>query len=161
MLALASIGAWAQWQWLDKDGRKVYSDRAPPPEVPEKSIIKRPGGGKAAADAQVSATPETVTAKVTLVPASGPKVSSFDKDLEAKRKQAADAENVKRRDEEERVAKAKVESCARAKQARATIESGVRMSQTNAAGEREVMDEAARATELKRIQAVIATDCKP
>ena len=39
LLALActwATGAFAQWQWLDKDGRKVFSDRPPPSEVPEK-----------------------------------------------------------------------------------------------------------------------------
>jgi hypothetical protein len=25
-----AIPALAQWQWIDKDGRKVYSDRSPP-----------------------------------------------------------------------------------------------------------------------------------
>ncbi|MES2052695.1 MAG: DUF4124 domain-containing protein, partial [Pseudomonadota bacterium] len=40
VLALAgasfSLTALAQWQWLDKDGRKVFSDRSPPAEVQEK-----------------------------------------------------------------------------------------------------------------------------
>ena len=31
-LLLAGTPAFAQWMWLDKDGRKVFSDRAPPPE---------------------------------------------------------------------------------------------------------------------------------
>lgn len=159
LLAVASSTALAQWQWLDKDGRKVYSDRAPPPEVPEKSILKRPGGPKTSPDAQAAATPEPAAA-APLLPASGPKGAGIDKELEAKRKQAADAEAAKRKAEEERLAKVKVENCARAKQAKTTIESGVRMSQTNAAGEREFMDEAARAAELKRIQGVIAADCK-
>ena len=56
--------------------------------------------------------------------------------------------------------KAKIENCARAKQARTTFDSGVRVARTNAAGEREVMDDAARAAEVKRIQAVIDSDCK-
>ncbi|MBX9817281.1 MAG: DUF4124 domain-containing protein, partial [Burkholderiaceae bacterium] len=62
--------------------------------------------------------------------------------------------------DEERVAKAKIENCARAKQAKATFDSGVRLSRTNAAGEREVMDDAARAAEAQRIQGIINTDCK-
>ena len=35
--------AQAQWQWRDANGRMVISDQAPPPEVPERSIIKGPG----------------------------------------------------------------------------------------------------------------------
>jgi hypothetical protein len=83
-----------------------------------------------------------------------------DKDLEEKKKQAADAEAAKRKAEEERVTKAKVENCARAKQGKATYDSGVRISRSNATGEREVLDDAARAAELKRIQSVIDSDCK-
>ena len=32
--------ALAQWQWIDKDGRKVFSDRPPPADVPESKILK-------------------------------------------------------------------------------------------------------------------------
>ncbi len=89
-----------------------------------------------------------------------PKPSGIDKDLEEKKKQAADADAAKRKAEEERIVKAKVENCARAKQGKATYESGVRISRSNAAGEREVLDDTAKAAELKRIQAVIDSDCK-
>jgi hypothetical protein len=36
----------AQWQWIDKDGRKVYSDRSPPSDIQEKNILKRPAAPK-------------------------------------------------------------------------------------------------------------------
>jgi hypothetical protein len=94
------------------------------------------------------------------LPASGSKVSTIDKELEAKKKQAADAEVAKRKADEERVTKAKIENCARAKQAKTSFDSGVRIARTNAAGEREIMDDAARAAEAKRIQGIINTDCK-
>ncbi len=84
----------------------------------------------------------------------------MDKELEAKKKQAKDAEAAKRKAAEEQVAKAKVENCARAKIAKGTFDSGVRIGHTNAAGQREVMDEPTRAEELKRIQGMIARDCK-
>ena len=71
-----------------------------------------------------------------------------------------DAEAAKRREEEERITKAKIENCARAKQAKATFDSGIRIARTNAAGEREVMDDAAREAEIKRVQGIMATDCK-
>jgi hypothetical protein len=84
----------------------------------------------------------------------------LDKELEARKKQAADAELAKRKADEEKVAKAHIENCARAKQAKATFDSGMRLSRTNAAGEREVMDDAARAVELKRLQGIMESDCK-
>ncbi|MBP7574416.1 MAG: DUF4124 domain-containing protein, partial [Rhodoferax sp.] len=104
------------------------------------------------------ATPEAAPAAT---PASStPKILSVDKDLEAKKKQVADAEAAKRKADEERVLKARIENCARAKQAKTTFDSGVRVARTNAAGEREIMDDAARSAESKRIQAIIDSDCK-
>lgn len=152
----------AQWQWLDKDGRKVFSDRAPPPDVMEKNILKRPGGRIApplatTAEATDGASP---AAAVPALSSSSAKPTSLEKEVEAKKKQAADAEAAKKKAEEERIAKAKIENCARAKQAKATMDSGVRIGRVNAAGEREVMDEAARVAESKRIQSVMATDCQ-
>lgn len=160
-LAGASVVASAQWQWVDKDGHKVFSDRAPPADIVDKNILKRPAGRSAPINATEAAeSADTPVAAPPVVPASGVKAGGVDKVLEAKKKQAADAETAKRKAEEERVTKAKIENCARAKQAKASFDSGVRISRTNAAGEREFMDDAARATELTRIQGIIASDCK-
>ena len=93
-----------------------------------------------------------------------PKPSGADKELMDKKKQAekqaADAEAAKRKAEEERVAKIQAENCTRARQALAGIGSGVRMTRTNEKGEREFLDDAARAEEARRTQAIIDQDCK-
>lgn len=158
-LALCCMSAVAQWQWLDRDGRKVFSDRAPPADVPEKNILKRPGKFVAPQDAPPAVTDATPPPSASVaVPA--PKKNELDAKLEEKKKQAEQAEAAKRKAEEDRIAQAKADNCARAKQAKATIDSGVRMAVTNAKGEREVMDDAARAAESKRIQAIISSDCK-
>lgn len=165
--ALALLGAaaaQAQWQWIDKDGRKVFSDRPPPADVMEKNILKRPGGQRtatvAAAPDAAAGTPEGA-ASAAASAGNLPKLSTADKELEEKKKKAADAETAKRKAEEERVAKAKAENCSRARQAKATIDSGVRIARTNDKGEREVMEDAARAAEAKRVQGVITSDCAP
>ena len=151
--------AFAQWQWIDKDGRKVFSDRAPPADILDKNILKRPAG-RAPSAAPAEENAGSAEAAAPALPASGNKVATIDKELEAKKKQAADAEVAKRKADEERVTKAKIENCARAKQAKTSFDSGVRIARTNAAGEREIMDDAARAAEAKRIQGIINTDCK-
>ena len=162
LLCACTLAA-AQWQWLDKDGRKVFSDRAPPPDILEKNIIKRPGGratppaaAAEGADASASASVAGTAVSRPALPASG---AGLDKELEAKKKQAADAEAAKKKAEDDKITKAKIENCARAKQAKANLDSGIRIGHVNAAGEREIMDEAARATEAKRIQVVLAADC--
>ncbi len=157
LLSLALFGicstAFAQWQWLDASGRKVFSDRAPPPEVSEANILKRPN-----AKAPAAAEP-IAKEKIPATPASAP-MGALEKELLAKKKQSADEEAAKRRADEERNAKAKIENCARAKQAKATVDSGMRISRANAAGQIEVLDEAALAKERAHIQSIIDSECR-
>ena len=155
-LMCACTLAAAQWQWLDKDGRKVFSDRAPPPDIMEKNILKRPGNRTGPQVMVSESDTPTAAASAAIPPKAGVGV---DKELEAKKKQAVEAEAAKKKAEQDKITKAKVENCAMAKQAKATMDSGVRIGRINAAGEREVMDEAARATENKRIQGIMATNC--
>lgn len=157
MLAGLSATAFAQWQWIDNEGHKVFSDRAPPPDIVDKNILKRPNS-RAVLPVDDSEAPSPAAAAPVAVPGVA-KAVGVDKELEARKKQAADAEAAKRKAEEERVTKAKIENCARAKQAKASLESGVRISRTNAAGEREILDDSAKANELKRIQGIITSDC--
>jgi hypothetical protein len=153
----------AQWQWIDKDGRRVFSDQSPPADIPAKNILKQPGGTKGKAGS-VSITPAEAasapveTAKSTVAV---PKLSGKDKELEEKKKLAEAAEADKKKAQEEEIAKVRAENCDRAKRSKVTLDSGVRVSQTNAKGEREIMDDAQRAAEAKRLERVIASDCKP
>jgi hypothetical protein len=153
-----SIASHAQWQWLDKDGQKVFSDRAPPFEVPEKDIIKRPNAPAKPSAPTVAAAAETPAPAASAPPR--PPMSGVDKELEAKKKQMADAEAAKRKAAEDAVAKARAENCAQAKLAKAQLDSGVRLSRTNAKGEREFLDDTARAAEQKRIQSAIESECR-
>ena len=148
----------AQWQWIDKDGRKVFSDRSPPADVPANKILRQPGvtGTPVVADAP-AAPAEAAKAQAS---ASAPKITGKDKQLEDKKKQADAAEAEKKKAEEEQLAKARADNCARAKRAKAGFDSGIRMARTNDKGEREIMDDAARAAEAKRLDGVIANDCK-
>jgi hypothetical protein len=161
MAALAGLcfSATAQWQWIDKEGRKVFSDRAPPPDVLDKNILKRPGGRMPTVIPAADVATEGPSGSEAQSPPVG-KPTGLDKELEAKKKQAVDAELAKRKADEERLTKARIENCARAKQAKVTLESSARIARTNAAGEREIMDDASRAQEINRIQGIIATDCR-
>ncbi|HXE22536.1 MAG TPA: DUF4124 domain-containing protein [Rhodoferax sp.] len=147
---LLSASAMAQWQWVDKDGHKVFSDRAPPADIPQKNILMQPAAGA------LPASPPAVAANA---PALAPKVNGKDKELDEKKKQADEAAAAKKKAEEEKVARAKADNCTRARQEKTTLDSGVRIATTNAAGEREVMDDAARAAETQRVQAIIESNC--
>ena len=160
LLLVAAVGslsfpAAAQWQWIDQNGRKVFSDRAPPVEVPDKNILKQPKSLTGGAD--VSAPPAAAPAAA---PAPSGKPNGVDKELAERKKQATETEAAKRKAEEERIARMQAESCARARQAKAGLDAGARVARTNEKGEREFLDDAGRAEEIRRAQAVIDADCK-
>jgi hypothetical protein len=146
----------AQWQWIDKDGRKVFSDQAPPPDVPAKNILRQPGSRAAPAAA---AEPVAAAASAAKAAASAPKLSGRDKELEERRKQAEAAEAEKRKAEEEKLAQARAENCKRARQGKAAFDSGQRIAMTDEKGERYFLDDKQRAAELKRLEGLIARDC--
>ena len=159
--ALTATAALAQWQWVEKGGRNIFSDRPPPAEIQDKDILKRPPGAPPAAAALTAESEKPATTTLTSTSkASAPKLSGKDTELEAKRKKVNEEETAKKKVEEEKVAKAKAENCDRAKTGLATLQSGVRVSSVNAKGEREYFDDAKRASETKRIQEVIEASCK-
>ncbi|MCO5103857.1 MAG: DUF4124 domain-containing protein [Burkholderiaceae bacterium] len=160
-----SAGAMAQWQWINKDGRKVFSDRPPPLEIPEKDILRQPhqrAAPVAPATAGAQAAPAAAPAPK---PAASTPATGTDKRLEERKAKAeAEAEAAKAAKDkaaEQKLAADRAENCARAKQAKASLDSGQLIKHTNAKGEQVFMDDASRAAERKRAQAVIDSDCKP
>jgi hypothetical protein len=157
------LAAHAQWQWIDKSGKPVFSDTAPPPDIPEKSILRRgnlppsrPNPGIVSLSGSDTA-PEKPQAAASPAPEAKPRV---DKELEEKIKKAEEAKKAQEAAEAQKVAQAKAENCGRARQAKATYDSGIRVARLNAQGEREIIDDATRAQEQKRLQSVIESDCK-
>lgn len=163
-----AFSAMAQWQWIDKDGRKVFSDRLPPAEIQDKDILKRPAGSvRPAAAAGADLLPPTSTsakpagaASAPAAKASVPKLSGKDAELEANKKKAEEEEAIKKKAEDDKLAKAKVENCNRAKTSMTALKSGVRIATMNAKGEQEFFDDAKRASETKRTQEIIDESCK-
>jgi hypothetical protein len=161
LISLFSLSAMAQWAWVDKNGRKIFSDRAPPADIPEKSVFKQPGHAPTL-PRQTAAT-DSSNAEAASAPqdkASTAKPSGIDPVLAERKKKEEQALEAKRKTEQERVSRLKSENCDRARLAKKGYDSGVRLSRTNAKGEREIMDDAARAAESQRIQSVIDADCK-
>lgn len=165
LAGLPCTPAQAQWQWIDRNGRPVFSDRPPPTDIPAKDIRKQPAArstasqpvtpSPAAAGPGAGAAPVIINGTAPVAAASGE-----DKTLTARKLQAEQAEAAKRRAEEARLAQLQADSCARARQARAGLDAGLRVARTNAKGEREFLDEAGIAAEKQRIDAVIASDCQ-
>jgi hypothetical protein len=169
---VASIGlvftasAMGQYIWLDANGRKVFSDQPPPANTAAKRILQQPGKAALAAPVASSDADEKTAGKTADGPdaavktAPAPKIASKDTDLEAAKKKIDDAAAAKLKADEEVRNVAKADNCVRAKQAKNTLDSGVRLTHTNAKGERGYMDEATRMVETKRLDGIIGSDCK-
>ena len=156
LLGLALAGpASAQWKWRDKTGQTQYSDLPPPPGVPEHDILQRPSAGTAAHPAAPVAAPASGVSAAPLVAN-----RASDPELEAKRKKADQELADKRKAEEAKAAATRADNCTRAKEQMRTIDSGVRMARINEKGEREFLDDAARAAETRRTREVMASECK-
>jgi hypothetical protein len=151
-----ALPAEAQWKWRDKSGRTQYSDLPPPSGVTDADILQRPAAANRTAAAPVAAA--SAASAASAAPLAAPRAS--DPELEAKRKKAEQEVADKKKVEEQKVAAAKAENCARAKDAMRTLDSGQRVARTNEKGEREFLDDTARATESKRAREVMASECK-
>jgi|KBSMisStandDraft_5_1062788.scaffolds.fasta_scaffold351631_2 predicted component of type VI protein secretion system len=158
--ATLALPAAAQWKWRDQNGHTQYSDTPPPPSVADKDILQRPGGAtggaRHAATTAPMATPPASAASGA--PTLAPK--TVDNELEAKRKKTEQEAEDKKKAEDAKVAAARAENCARAKAQQRTLDSGVRLSRTNDKGEREFLDDKARAKEAERTRDALASECK-
>jgi Domain of unknown function (DUF4124) len=155
LIAFAAT-AQAQWKWKDANGQVHISNLPPPREVAEKDILARPGAPATATKAPAA----PVAAASAAAAAPGTAAPKVDSELEKRRKLAEAEEQNKKKAEEAKLASQKVENCGRARSQLATLESGIRIAQTNAKGEREFMDDRARQGEVQRAREVIASDCR-
>ena len=162
----ASLPAHAQYQWIDGSGRRVFRDQPPPPGTPQKNILKQPAACPAA-PAPAADEAESSAADSTAAPAAAPQASTpqaaaptaQDKALQEKLKKAEAEEAAKKKAEADRLAAQKAENCKRAISAKALLDSGQRIMQSDGKGGRSFMSPEQRAAETKRIEEVMRNDC--
>jgi hypothetical protein len=131
----------------------VVSDIPPPRDIPERDVLQKPDlvlrrPAPAPAAASGASAPEA---------AAKPKV---DPELEARRKKTEQEQTDRQKAEEEKVAAGRAENCKRARTHLSSLESGMRLARSNDKGEREILDDKARAEELARTRQIISTDCR-
>ncbi len=157
--ALLALPSEAQWKWRDKGGRVQYSDLPPPASVGEQDILQRPNGAQRqvaapAAPVARAAAAASAASGATLAP------KTVEPELEAKRRKVEEEKAAQAKAEEQKLAAARADNCGRAKAQLRTIDDGIRIARTNASGEREILDDKARAEERKRTAEIMASDCK-
>ncbi|WP_211468115.1 DUF4124 domain-containing protein [Collimonas silvisoli] len=143
LLSLAT-SALAQFVWLDEKGVKQYSDMPPPTSVPNKRILKTPGhslprgtgseDAGAAADAAADSKPDA-KAPPTIA----------EQDAAFQKRKAEQAEKNKKAEQEAKLASNKAENCARARANQRALDSGARIAQTDANGQRSYISDQQRA----------------
>jgi hypothetical protein len=163
LLACLALGfaasAQAQWKWRDKGGQTHMSDLPPPHEIPDKDILQRPHAARLAAQA-ASAAASAASAAATAPPASAPGDNKLAAEAEARRVKAQEDEKARRKAVEDANAAIRADNCQRARRSLVTLESGQRMARANDKGEREILDDKARAEETQRARKIVASDCK-
>jgi hypothetical protein len=153
----AAFSAAAQWQWMDKGGRKVFSDRPPPPDITDKDILKRPAGTLVVPVADPPARPAS-GASAPRAAASIPRLSGRDAQLEARKKDAENQEAAKQKAEDDKLKQAQADNCNRVRSAKSGLDSGLRVQTMNDKGEAGFMSDQARAAESQRLQELLK-DC--
>ncbi|MCC2973930.1 DUF4124 domain-containing protein [Massilia sp. IC2-476] len=147
-LLLGSTLAHAQYSWIGENGVRQFSDRPPPPSTPPHKILKAPGRLPApqAAPAPAAATPGIAKELPDLAQRERDYLKRTKAREEQEKKELVEAQ--RRRDDGER--------CDAARQARAQVESGIRISRVNAKGERSFASDQERAEQLARANRILA-----
>ena len=156
VLAIAAAGAQAQslWKWRDASGQLHISDTAPPAGTPAKDILSTPRG--------IAGAPALAPKVDEPAPAASSGDSALDKKKKAIEAQKAEQAQKEKADHDAAVAKndaVRKDNCTRAQSNIQALQSGQRMATINSKGEREVMDDNARAAELKRTQEAVSSNC--
>lgn len=143
------------WKYRDAQGRIVVSDLPPPAGVQDKDIIERPTTVvRRATPAQPAAASAPASAAAAAL------AQRNDPELEARRKKAADEQELKQKSQQDKDNAQRAENCSRAKSHLTALGDGLRIARTNDKGEREILDDKGRAEEMQRARQVIASDCK-
>jgi hypothetical protein len=162
-LAVTAPSAWAQWKWKDAKGQVHVSDLPPPRDIPEKDVMQRPTdqARRAAATAAAQASAAAASVPSTL-PAAAPVAArpKIDPELEARRSRQEQEQKARDKANEDKASAQRAENCQRARQQLATLESGMRLARVNDKGEREILDDKARAEEMQRARQVLSSECR-
>jgi monoamine oxidase len=148
---LGGISAHAQWQWVDAQGRKVFSDKPPPEHIPEQQILKRPGAPR---NISADSVPEAKTPPKTAASAAKP-VTELDRKARELKAQEDAAQKAQKEKEQRQMA----DNCEQARKSLATLQASGRIHVLNAKGEQDFMSDQTRHAESQRLQQYIGSNC--
>lgn len=141
----------AQWAWKDDTGRMVYSNLPPPANVKASQIVRQPTAAAAPADAEPG--------KPAAAPPAPATKTWAERDAEFRKRQQERADGERKAQEEEQKSAQKAADCQRSRGYLKALEDGVRVTRTDAAGNREFLDDTQRAAEIERMRKAVADFC--
>ena len=147
-LVVAPAGA-QTYKWKDADGKIHYSDQPPPANAKEEATVKQRKPASAA----------------TAAPAAGenkaPKAKTYvEQEADFKKRQVEAAEREAEEKKKAAGAAAKKQTCDRARAQLRSLQAGGRVTQTNAQGEREYMNDAQIAQAIESEKKSVDSWCK-
>lgn len=171
-------GAYAQWQWVDDSGRKVFSDTPPPTSIPQNRILKQPKAvtpapvarssnqdaqeGQEGQDGQqAQAQPgqgEDADLKARVEAQNNAEQQARAKEVEDTKKQNEEIDR-KNAEIERQNAQARANNCNSARQRLQQLEPGRRVTTTDGQGNTGYMSDAQREAERQRAQQSIRDNC--
>ncbi len=166
LAGFASTPSEAQWAWKDGNGRLVYSDRPPPSDVKPASVVRKPNTQVLANPAPASGPlddsgkpSEAKNSDTKNAPASNAPKTIAEREMEFRKRQQERADSDKKAAEEQTKNATKTAECDRARGYMKSLEDGVRITRTDASGNREFLDDAQRAAEADRTRKIIQSTC--
>ena len=148
-LLLGSSLAHAQYSWIGENGVRQFSDRPPPPSTPPSKILKAPG--RVAPPLLDTPAPAPAVSKATA------NWTEREADYRARMKKRAEQDKKetqqadRQRDVEQR--------CEWARNARAQVESGIRIGNVDPNGEQRFASDEERAAQLARANKILS-ECR-
>ncbi|MQR01553.1 DUF4124 domain-containing protein [Glaciimonas soli] len=149
-LLCISSAALAQYAWVDENGHKQYSDMPPPTSAHVKNVRTLQGDFSGASDDDNKGASKA-TDKTTPTLA--------EQDAAFRKRQDELAEKNKKADADAKLAQDKAQNCAHAQAYQRSLDSGIRLVQTDANGQRSFLDDNQRA-QASRDNQQILSECK-
>ena len=142
VLLCCAGAAHAQFVWIGPNGTRQYSDQPPPPGTPASKILKAPGRATAAQGIP-DPTPDAAAA--------APKAPTLaEREADYRKRAKAREEQESKSQAEARRAAARAEHCDEVRKNQRVIDSGIRIVDVGADGQRRFLGDAERAAATRR-----------
>lgn len=151
-LLILSSQALAQYLWIDEKGIKQLSDRPPPPNIPDKNILKAPGKPLFNPNAPAPDEPPADAADAKAKPP--PTLGEHNADFNKRRAEAALA--ARKSTDEARHKAEERSNCEAARNNQRALDEGLRMITYDKDGQRVDMGDAERAELAKKTRQALS-----